>query len=408
MTAPAHVNIGNIINGFPIFAFQKRRNACTIGSLCIAEDAEGRLTPCSSVLHALLLLQLLAVLLNMLAYKVQIIRLILLRCQQHRLIHHLHYRRHSIAEKAADTRRNVNTRTLKLHQRNDLQAVDTQAAALVLGADTHEIEEFSNALAMTAHIRAGPEHHTDIFGIMAFLRNEAFHNLVAQGFAYLPSRRCRQAARVHAIEVAASRQQIGTAAGGSTARTRLNIFSLKATQHIGNFLLRQKQIGIESIYYIVADHCQLFSAFRRCLLHPRQLQSISNRFLDKVTLLQAANQLAALIGDTVNQHTVGDIQRFVYQTAVFQQIVIIKAIQRSNCLRQAGNIAVIKTQQQPQIILQLLVLRRLSHNMQACVHLHILQIRNVIMQIHHVFVEGLFFIVSDLILEVGLRNLFQH
>ena len=46
--------------------------------------------------------------------------------------------------------------------------------------------------------------------------------------------------------------------------------------------------------------------------------------------------------------------------------------------------------------------------MQACVHLHILQIRNVIMQIHHVFVEGLFFIVSDLILEVGLGNLRQY
>ena len=46
--------------------------------------------------------------------------------------------------------------------------------------------------------------------------------------------------------------------------------------------------------------------------------------------------------------------------------------------------------------------------MQACVHLHILQIRNVIMQIHHVFVEGLFFIVSNLILQVGLRNLRQH
>ena len=77
-------------------------------------------------------------------------------------------------------------------------------------------------------------------------------------------------------------------------------------------------------------------------------------------------------------------------------------------MRQAGDIAVIKTQQQPQIILQLLVLRRLSHNMQACVHLHILQIRNVIMQIHHVFVERLFFIVSNLILQVGLGNLRQH
>ena len=74
-------------------------------------------------------------------------------------------------------------------------------------------------------------------------------------------------------------------------------------------------------------------------------------------------------------------------------------------MRQAGDIAVIKTQQQPQIILQLMILRRLSHNMQACVHLHILQIRNVIMQIHHVFVERLFFIVSNLILQVGLGNL---
>ncbi len=46
--------------------------------------------------------------------------------------------------------------------------------------------------------------------------------------------------------------------------------------------------------------------------------------------------------------------------------------------------------------------------MQACVHLHILQIRNVIMQIHHVFIEGLFFIVSNLVLQVGLGNLRQH
>ena len=190
------------------------------------------------MLHALLLLQLPGILLNMLAYKVQIIGLILLRCQQHRFIHHLHYRRHSIAEEAADTRRNVNTRTFEFHQRNDLQAVDTQAAALVLGADTHEIEEFSNALAMTAHVCTGPEHHTDIFGIMAFLRNEAFYHLVAQCLADFPCRRSWQAARVHTVEVASCRQQISAAAGGSTARTRLDIFSLKSTQHIGNFLLR--------------------------------------------------------------------------------------------------------------------------------------------------------------------------
>ena len=135
---------------------------------------------------------------------------------------------------------------------------------------------------------------------MTFFRNKAFYNLVAQRLTDFPCRRCRQAARVYAVEIAACRQQIGAAAGGSTARTRLDIFALKATQHIGNFLLRQKQIGVKCIYNIVADHFQLFSAFRRCLLHPRQLQSIGNRFLDKVTLLQAANQLAALIGDTVD------------------------------------------------------------------------------------------------------------
>ena len=252
------------------------------------------------MLHPLLLLQLLAILLNMLTYKVQILRLILLRCQQHSLIHHLHYRRHGVAEKAADTRRNVNTRTFELHQRNDLQTVDTQATALILGTNAHEIEEFGNTLTVAAHIRAGPENHADIFRIMTFFRNKAFYNLVTQRLANLPSRRCRQATRVYTVEVAACRQQISTAAGGCTARTRLNIFALKATQHIGNFLLRQKQIGIKRIYNIVADHFQLFSAFRRCLLHPGQLHSVGNSFLHKVTLLQAANQLAALVSDAVD------------------------------------------------------------------------------------------------------------
>ena len=41
--APTHINIGNIINSFPVLAFQQRRNACTICSLCIAKDAESRL-----------------------------------------------------------------------------------------------------------------------------------------------------------------------------------------------------------------------------------------------------------------------------------------------------------------------------------------------------------------------------
>ena len=407
MTAPTHINIGNIINGFPVLAFQQRRYACTIGSLRIAKDTEGCLTPCSSVFHALLLLQLLAVLLNMLAHKVQIIGFILLCSQQHCLIHHLHYRRHSITEKAADTCRNVNTRTLELHQRDNLQTVDTQATALVLGSNTHEIEEFGNTLTVAAHIRAGPEDHTDIFRIMTFLRNKAFYNLVAQRLPNLPSRRCRQTARVHTIEVAACRQQISTAAGGCTARSRLDIFALKATQHIGNLLLRQKQIGIQCIYNIVADKLQLFTAFCRCLLHPGQLHSIGNCFLDKVALLQATNKLAALIGDAVNQHSVGNIQRFIYKAAVFQQIVIIKAIQRCNRLRQTGDIAVVQAQQQPQIILQLLFFRRLPHNMQACVYLHILQIRNVIMQAHHIFVERLLLIIVNLVLQVGFSNLFE-
>ena len=91
---------------------------------------------------------------------------------------------------------------------------------------------------MTAHIRAGPEDHTDIFRIMTFLRNEALYHLVAQCLADFPCRRSWQAARVHTVEVASCRQQISAAAGGRTTRTRLDIFALKATQHIGNFLFR--------------------------------------------------------------------------------------------------------------------------------------------------------------------------
>ena len=40
-------------------------------------------------------------------------------------------------------------------------------------------------------------------------------------------------------------------------------------------------------------------------------------------------------------------------------------------------------------------------------HLHILQIRNVIMQIHHIFVEGFLLIISNLVLQIGFSNLFE-
>ena len=46
--------------------------------------------------------------------------------------------------------------------------------------------------------------------------------------------------------------------------------------------------------------------------------------------------------------------------------------------------------------------------MQACMHLHIFQIGNIIMQRHNVFLEWLIRIVRHLVLQISLRRLFQH
>ena len=326
MTAPAHINIGNIIQRLPVLAFQQSCHTGTIRSLRIAKDTEGRLAPCVLMTQAILSLKLLAVILDMLAHKVQLLVLFKTGSQKYSLVHHLYNRGHRVAEKTADTRRNVDTRTLQLRQRDNLQTVDTLAAALPYRTDTHQIEEFRNALTVAAHIRPRPEHHADAFRIMTFLRNKAFNNLIAQRFAYLPGCRRRQTARVDTVEVAACRQKVSTAAHRRTARPRLDILALKAAQHIRQLLLRQHKMRINLINYIAAYALQLFLRLRRGSAYPRQLQCSSDSLLSKALRLQHADKLAALLANPVDEQAIGNIQRLINQAAVFQKIVIIKAI----------------------------------------------------------------------------------
>ena len=161
---------------------------------------------------------------------------------------------------------------------------------------------------------------------MTFLRNKAFNNLIAQRFAYLPGCRRRQTARVDTVEVAACRQNVSTAAHRRTARPRLDVLALKAAQHVRQLLLRQYKVWINLINYIAAYALQLFLRLRRGSTHPRQLQCSSDSLLSKALRLQHADKLAALLANPVDEQAIGNIQRLINQAAVFQKIVIIKAI----------------------------------------------------------------------------------
>ena len=257
MTAPAYINISNILQSFPILTFQKCGHTGAIGSLSIAKNAEGCLTPGLLLLQAFALLQLLGVCLHMLAYKVQVLRLILRRRQQHCLIHHVNNRRHSITEKTADTRCHINTRTLQLGKRYQLQSVNALAAALVFWPYAHQVQKLGNALAMAAHIGAGPKDHAHILRIMTLFGNKAFYSLISKRCANFPGGRSGQRARVDAIKVASCRQQVGTTARGCATRPGLDIFSLKGSEHISDFLLRLQQVRIYLIDNIFAHLLQL-------------------------------------------------------------------------------------------------------------------------------------------------------
>ena len=124
---------------------------------------------------------------------------------------------------------------------------------------------------MTAHIGAGPQHDANVFRIMPFFRNKAFNNLVRQLLTNFPSSRCGQRARVHTIKIATCGQQISPTARRRTARTGLNIFTIKATQHIFNFLCSKLQVGINLGAGIFAHLLQLLSQLLRRTSNPGQL-----------------------------------------------------------------------------------------------------------------------------------------
>ena len=145
-----------------------------------------------------------------------------------------------------------------------------------------------------------------------------------------------------------------------------------------------------------------------CIFHPGQLKNCLNAFFRKIMILQETDHFSALRPDMINQHIKSHLQRLINFRAVFQQIIIIVTVLGCQRLVQAGNTSVIQTGQQPQIFRQPFLPGRLTQNVQACVNLHVFQIRNVVMQSSHIIFKGFILFPQNFIFQIRFLHLFQY
>ena len=132
--------------------------------------------------------------------------------------------RQCITEQAADTSGNINTWTLQLIKRNNLDACHLQGSFLPNRTHAHQAHKFRHTLTIRAHVIGCPQQNTNTFWITPFLRHKLVNYVLCHLRTDFPRYGRRQQLRINAVKIASGRQNLGTAARRSTAGARLDIF----------------------------------------------------------------------------------------------------------------------------------------------------------------------------------------
>ena len=142
----------------------------------------------------------------------------------HCLIQPANCSRQRITEQTTDASGNINTWTLQLIKRNNLDACHLQGSLLPNRTHAHQAHKFRHTLTIRAHVIGCPQQNTNTFGITPFLRHKLVDYVLCHLRTDFPRYGSRQQLRVNAVKIASGRQNLGTSARRRTAGARLNIF----------------------------------------------------------------------------------------------------------------------------------------------------------------------------------------
>ena len=186
MPTPADIHIRQILFRLPVLRIKHRIDTCTIGPGRISENAESSISPClisidPGIHHGS------GIFFHMLPDEVILFRFIQRSHKHDRLIHQFGKLRKGITEKSGNPSRYIDARPFEFRKRDHLKPCHTKASLLPNGTDAQKIEEFSDILPRGAHIRSGPQYHTDIFRIFTLVSDEFFYHAIAQLHTELPS-----------------------------------------------------------------------------------------------------------------------------------------------------------------------------------------------------------------------------
>ena len=177
MRPPADVNVGNIVDAFPVLLLNEVSHPRAIAARRASKHAvHGLSSGCLAVLPRRL--QCGRVFLHMLSDIVLLEGFRQCRYHLHGFLQPFHSDVQRIAEKAADPGSNVDARALQLRKGQHFQPDNPAAAPLPYGTYSQEIEELGDALPVGSHVGIAPQHDAHALGIMPLLGNEARHRLL--------------------------------------------------------------------------------------------------------------------------------------------------------------------------------------------------------------------------------------
>ena len=131
-------------------------------------------------------------------------------------------------------------------------------------------------------------------------------------------------------------------------------------------------------------------------------------FVDYETIiLQQTDNLQTLTVNFIKQHTIAQNSVRQQLAAVVNQLVIIVTIGLRQDFRQRRHIRIFQTHKSIKIFCKLLSLRRITHDVQSCSHLHILQIRQIRVQMAYIIVKIGSILLTHLVRKIGSSSLFS-
>ena len=316
MAAPADVYVGQVVYGGPVLRFQYVGDTGAIASGGISENPVGSLPPGLLFGHALLF-HFTAVFQHMFPDVVILVPFFKGGSHEYRFVQKFSGSRHGVPEEPGNTAGHIDAGALQFGERNRFNGPDPAAAALPEGTDAEKVQDFCDALAMAPHIGAGPEDDADIFGIVAFFRNEPLNDLVRQIFPDGPSRFGGEGSGVGAIKISARREQVCSSGTGSAGGGRLDVDSFQGIQSMGDFIRCFCQMGGNGMADIGADGRKGFLRFFCPLFGPGKGKNRGNGVVLEIRCPKDIDGFPGIIDYPVYEGGVGDAQGFIDVRTVF-------------------------------------------------------------------------------------------